>query len=228
MSIGLRLADTLSRIDAAARAAGRSGERVTLVAVSKGQTAEGVREAYAAGQRRFGENYAQELVAKAAALEDLRDLEWHFIGHLQRNKVRDVIRAARVVQTVDRVELAQELDRRADRPVEVLVEVNVAGEARKSGCASADLGELLQRLATLSKLEVRGLMAVPPAAPDASLTRPWFARLRSLAEEARASGAPLGPELSMGMSHDYEVAIAEGATIVRVGTAIFGERARKD
>ena len=198
---------------------------VTLVAVSKTQPAEAVREAYAAGQRDFGVNYAQEWRDKAAALADLPDLVWHFIGALQTNKVKYVVGAADGpragwVHTVDRLALAEELSRRSSRrgvTTRVLLEVNVAGEASKSGCAPGDLEPLAAAAARLPGLELRGLMCIPPAAGD---PRPHFARLRGLRDA-------LGPglvDLSMGMSGDYEAAIAEGATIVRVGTAIFGAR----
>jgi PLP dependent protein len=201
---------------------------VTLVAVSKTQPAEAVREAYAAGQRHFGENYAQEWRDKAAALADLDGLVWHFIGALQTNKVKYVVgppgapRAA-WVHTVDRLALGEELSKRSARRgdvTRVLIEVNVAGEASKSGCAPADLPALREALGRLPALEVRGLMCIPPAEED---PRPHFARLRALRDEL---GGDL-PDLSMGMSGDYAAAIDEGATIVRVGTAIFGARPPK-
>jgi PLP dependent protein len=202
---------------------------VTLVAVSKTQPAEAVREAYAAGQRDFGENYAQEWREKAAALAGLRDLVWHFIGALQTNKVKYVVgrpedapdspRAA-WIHTVDRLSLAEEVSRRSERrgaTTRVLLEVNVAGEASKSGCAPADLPRLAEAVRRLPGLELRGLMCIPPAEGD---PRPHFAALRELRD---GLGMSL-PDLSMGMSGDYEAAIAEGSTLVRVGTAVFGAR----
>ncbi len=224
MGVAENLAAVRARIESAARAAGRDPSGVALLAVSKGHPAERVREAYAAGQRRFGENYAQELVAKARELEDLADLEWHFIGHLQRNKVKDLVGRVHAIDVVDRVELAAEIDKRATKVIDVAIEVNVGGEEQKAGCAPEDLAELLRAVGVMAKLRIVGLMTIPPAADDAEASRPHFARLRRLAAEARAAGADPGPHLSMGMSHDFEVAIAEGATLVRVGTAIFGER----
>ncbi len=198
----------------------RSGlpDRVTLVAVSKTQPAESIREAYAAGQRHFGENYAQEWRAKADALADLPDLVWHFIGGLQTNKVKYLAGRVGWVHTVDRLELARELSRRfaaRGAAVRVFLEVNVAGEPAKSGCAPGEAAALADQLRALPALELRGLMCIPPAEGD---PRPHFAALREL---NRALGLP---DLSMGMSGDYPVAVEEGATVVRVGTAIFGAR----
>ncbi len=213
-----RLAMVRESIARACARAGRSVDEVTLVAVSKRHPAEAVRAAYAAGQRVFGENYVQELVEKAAALADLEDLRWHFIGHLQRNKARQVAEVGAVVETVDSPRLARELGRRASAPLDVLAQVNVAGEAQKSGCAPEELPALLEAIASEPQLRLRGLMTIPPFDDDPERTRPHFARLRALAD---AHGLPAR---SMGMSADLEVAIEEGATIVRVGTAIFGPR----
>lgn len=220
-AIAARLAEVRARIARACASAGREAGSVALAAVSKTHDAAAVREAYAAGQRLFGENYVQELVAKARALEDLEELRWHFIGHLQRNKVKDVLGVARCVETVDSVRLAEAVARRAEASgarVEVLVQVDVAGEAQKAGCAPDELDAVIAAVRASSTLQLRGLMTIPPlgAAPEAS--RPHFRALRALAE---ARGLR---ELSMGMSADLEVAIEEGATIVRVGTAIFGAR----
>jgi pyridoxal phosphate enzyme (YggS family) len=201
---------------------------VTLVAVSKTQPPDAIREAYAAGQRDFGENYAQEWRDKAAALADLAGIVWHFIGALQTNKVKVVLPSgegaaapsARWVHTVDRLALAEELSKRAARrgePTRVLLEVNVAAEPSKSGAAPGDLPALAAAVAALPGLELRGLMCIPPAEGD---PRPHFARLRALRD---GLGLAL-PDLSMGMSGDYAAAIAEGSTLVRVGTAIFGAR----
>jgi PLP dependent protein len=224
MGVTEQLLEVRRRIERAAREASRDPASVALLAVSKGHPAASVREAYEAGQRLFGENYAQELTAKAAELADLDDLTLHFIGHLQRNKVKDVVRSARVIETVDRIDLAIEIDKRAPSSIEVLLEVNVGGEAQKAGCAPADVAQLLRGAAALPKLRVVGLMTIPPADDDPEASRPHFARLRTIAAELRAAGLDPGPHLSMGMSHDFEVAIAEGATLVRVGTAIFGAR----
>ncbi|MEO7327264.1 MAG: YggS family pyridoxal phosphate-dependent enzyme [Minicystis sp.] len=220
-----RLAEVHRQIDEACRKAGRTPDAVRLLAVSKTQPAEAVRAAYAAGQREFGENYAQELDEKAAALADLPDLRWHAIGQLQRNKVKQVVKSAAVVQAVDRAELGLEIDKRAaaiGRTIAVMVEVNVGGEASKGGCAPGDLGALLASLRSCAHLRVTGLMTIPPATDDPEEARPFFAVLRALRD--RHGGVAALPELSMGMSHDFAAAIAEGATLVRVGTAIFGAR----
>jgi len=224
MSIADRLAVVRARIAAAAEGAGRSPADVKLVAVSKTKPAEAIREAYAAGQRAFGENYAQELAAKAADLADLPGIEWHFIGHVQSNKAKVVARFAHMVHAIDSVAIARELGKRASGrplPLPSLVEVNVSGEAQKAGVSPAQLEDVGRAIRAEPALVLRGLMTVPPAGnPDAA--RAAFvalARLRDL-----HGGAAIWPELSMGMSGDIEAAIALGATYVRVGTAIFGER----
>lgn len=217
--IAARLAEVRGRIAAACARASRPVEGVTLVAVSKTHPVSAIREAYAAGQRVFGENYVQELVEKAEALADLPDVSLHFIGHLQRNKVRDVLRARAVIETLDSARLADELAKRAERVrVPVLVQVNVAGEAQKSGCSVEELPRLIEHVRALPSLELRGLMTIPPLEAEPEANRPHFAALREL---ARAHSLA---DLSMGMSADLEVAVEEGATLVRVGTAIFGER----
>ncbi len=209
------------RIRLAASRSNRSPDSVELVAVSKRHSVEAIREAYALGQRAFGENYVQELVEKARALSDLPDLRWHFIGHLQRNKVRDVVACPALVETVDSTRLADALAKRAaaaQRTLPVWVQVSLAGEAKKSGCASEELEPLIASVRAHPELELRGLMTVPPFGLDPEASRPWFRRLRE-------EGARHGLEgLSMGMSADLEVAVEEGSTLVRVGTAIFGER----
>jgi pyridoxal phosphate enzyme (YggS family) len=194
---------------------------VTLVAVTKGQPAEAVRQAHAAGQRHFGENYVQEWRAKAEALAGLPGLVWHFVGSLQTNKVKYLVGKVGLIHTVDREELAAEISRRsAQRGVatRVLLEVNAAGEASKSGCLPGEVPRLVAVLRALPALEVSGLMCIPPAEGD---PRPHFAALRRMRDDLGLA------ELSMGMSGDYRVAIEEGATIVRVGTAIFGARPPK-
>jgi PLP dependent protein len=223
--VAARLDAARRRIEEAALRAGRPPGSVRLLAVSKGKPAEAIRRAYAAGQRDFGENYAQELERKAEELRDLPDLRFHFIGRLQRNKAKDVAKVAGVVHALDRADLAAELGRRAaalGRHLDVLVEVNVSGEASKGGCAPEALGEVLAGIRACASLAAVGLMTLPPATEDAEGARPFFAALRALRD--RHGGAAALPELSMGMTHDFEVAIAEGATIVRVGTAIFGAR----
>ena len=191
---------------------------LTLVAVSKGQPAAAIREAWAAGQRHFGENYVQEWREKAQALGDLPDLAWHFIGSLQTNKVKYLVGRVALVHTVDRLELAREISKRSAAKglvTAVLLEVNVAAEPSKSGCAPADVPALAEAVRALPGLDLRGLMCIPPAEGD---PRPHFRALRALRDRLGLA------ELSMGMSGDYPAAIEEGATMVRVGTAIFGER----
>jgi PLP dependent protein len=203
-----------------ARVRARLPAGVTLVAVSKTQPPEAIREAHAAGQRHFGENYAQEWRQKADALGGL-PIVWHFIGSLQTNKVKYLAGRADWVHTVDRLALAEELSRRwgaKGASVKVLLEVNVAAEPRKAGCAPADVPGLAEAVARLPALELRGLMCVPPAEDD---PRPHFARLRALRDELGLA------DLSMGMSADWEAAVEEGATLVRIGTAIFGARPPK-
>ncbi len=225
MSVAVALAEVRARIDAAARASGRDPAEVKLVAVSKTKPVEAIREAYAAGQRAFGENYAQELDAKARALADLPDLEWHFIGHLQSNKAKLIARAASLVHTVDSVALVRELARRVEASgraaLPVLVEVNVGNEPQKHGAAASEIDELMVAIAAQPALRLRGLMTMPPFG-DPEAARRVFATLASL--RSLHGGTAVLPELSMGMSQDFEIAIANGATLVRVGTAIFGGR----
>lgn len=222
--VAQRLEQVKERIRLAAVAAGRDPGSVRLLAVTKTKPAEAVRAAWAAGQRDFGENYVQELLQKAEACADLEGICWHVIGHLQRNKVRHALRVASVVHTVDSVRLAEELGKRAspERKVTALVEVNVGGEAQKAGCTPAELGAVLDAIEAQPTLRLVGLMTVPPHTEDPAGARPYFDELVRLRDAH--GGVERLPELSMGMTHDLEHAIAAGATIVRVGTAIFGER----
>jgi pyridoxal phosphate enzyme (YggS family) len=230
VTVAAGLESVRERIRRAATAVGRDPAEVRLVAVSKTKPASAIREAHAAGQRDFGENYAQELVDKAAELADLVDLRWHFIGHLQSNKARFVARVAHVVHTVDGASLARELGKRFASASEsrgesgarlpVLVEVNVGGEAQKHGVSPADLGEVLAAVDGEPALLLRGLMTIPPN--DLEAARRAFEALASL-RNAHGGAARLA-ELSMGMSDDLEIAVACGATLVRVGSAIFGAR----
>ncbi len=197
-----------------------------LLAVSKTWPADSVREAAAAGQRAFGENYVQEGVAKVEALAGL-GLEWHFIGPLQSNKTRLVANSFAWVHSIDRLKIAERLSEQRDvhlPPLEVCIQVNVSGEASKSGVAPDDLPELARAVAALPRLRLRGLMAIPEPTSDVALQRARFASLRQLRDQLNAGGLQLDT-LSMGMSDDLEAAIAEGSTMVRVGTAIFGGRA---
>ena len=224
--VALGLNRVRAQLAAALASAGRAPDSARLVAVSKFQPASAIRAAYAEGQRDFGENYVQELEQKAAELADLSDLRWHMIGHLQRNKARVVAPLVSLVHTVHSLELARELDKRASASLAVLIEVNVGGEAQKSGCAPEGLAPLLQALDEAEQLSCVGLMCVPPHTEDPSGALPYFERLRELRD--RHGGAQRLPELSMGMSADLAYAVAAGASIVRVGTAIFGERPRAE
>jgi len=220
MTVATALSEVRARIDAGARAAGRDPSTVRLVAVSKLKPSSAIREAYAAGQRDFGENYAQELAEKAVELADLADIRWHFIGHLQSNKAKLVAPVAHLVHAVDSASLAQALAKRAPAPLRVLVEVNVGGEAEKHGVVPDAAGAVLDAIAAEPNLVLAGLMTMPPHDLDAA--RSAFEGLVALRD--RHGGTARLPELSMGMSDDLEVAIACGATLVRVGTAIFGAR----
>lgn len=206
------VAQVRERIALACRRAGRAPESVKLVAVSKLQPLEKLREAIAAGQRAFGENYAQELRDKQAALPEA---EWHFVGALQTNKVKLVVGRAAVIHTCDRLALAQEISKRAAAEQRLLLEVNVGREPQKAGVLPEDAAALLDEVRALPRIRCQGLMCIPPLDQD---PRPHFRALRELAVRLQL------PELSMGMSADYESAVEEGATLVRVGTALFGAR----
>jgi PLP dependent protein len=215
------------RIRAACARAGRDENAVTLLAVSKTHPPETIRAAVDAGQLLFGENKIQE--AKAKIPLSPGKARWHFIGHLQSNKVRDAVALFDLIQGVDSLDIAKEISKRAEQAAKtmpILLEVNVAGEASKFGYAPEKVLAELDELNALPKIEVHGLMAIPPFAPVPEKARPYFQKLRELKRQCeQLLGAPL-PVLSMGMSGDFEVAIEEGATLVRVGTALFGERAR--
>ncbi|NML13901.1 YggS family pyridoxal phosphate-dependent enzyme [Azohydromonas caseinilytica] len=223
------LQHTRERIAAACAAAGRPGQDVTLLAVSKTFGADAVREAQAAGQRAFGENYVQEALDKIAALADLRsDLEWHLIGPLQSNKTRVVAESFDWVHSVDRFKIAERLSaQRPDHlpPLQLCLQVNVSGEASKSGVAPEEVAALASQVARLPKLRLRGLMSIPEPAADFESQRAPHRVLHALLRELQQQGLALDT-LSMGMSADLEAAVAEGATIVRIGTAIFGGRPR--
>jgi PLP dependent protein len=231
MSIATNISSIQQRITTAARRSGRNPDEITLMAVTKTQLPERVREAYETGLRIFGENRVQEFVGKVSALRDLHAAQWHMIGHLQTNKAAKTAELFRAVDSVDSLKLAQKLDaaaRALGKKLDVLIEINVDGEAAKSGAVpdSPALEELLIGAPWREALVFRGLMTVPPFTNDPQGARPYFRKLRELrdaiAERKLASVAM--DELSMGMSHDFEVAIEEGSTCVRVGTAIFGER----
>lgn len=220
-----RIAELEARIAGACARAGRARGEVTLIAVAKTQPDERVRAAYDAGLRDFGENYVQELERHVAALAALAEpASWHVIGHLQTNKAKKAAELATLVHTVDSPKLARALGQAAaarSSPLGVLIEVNLGGEASKSGSAPDAIEAVITEVRAHPRLEARGLMCIPP--PD-DAPRRWFAALRGHAERLRVSTGLALPELSMGMSADFEDAILEGATFVRVGTAIFGER----
>lgn len=218
------------RIHDACVRAGRVADEVTLVCVSKTRTAPTIRAAHDAGGRDFGENYAQHLRDKHEALVTAAGLRWHFIGRLQRNKVKFVVGTAALIHTVDRPAIVEAIERRAASAggiQDVLVQLNLSGEESKSGCSVDELDDLLRCFAQCSHVRCTGLMTMPPFSTDPELSRPVFRRLRQIRDEARAelAGVELR-QLSMGMSGDFEVAVEEGATLVRVGTAIFGPRER--
>jgi len=223
-----RVAAVRERIARAALRASRPPESVTLVAVSKTFPAEAVRAGFAAGLRDFGENRVQEAEPKIASLADLASpVRWHLVGHLQTNKARRAAALFEVVHSVDSSELARRLARAAQeagRTLRALVQVDLAGEETKFGVDEKCLLPLLEELRGLAGLRVEGLMLLPPFFSDPQAARPYFGRLRALRDRATAAGLLAGCELSMGMSHDLEAAVEEGATMVRVGTAIFGER----
>jgi len=233
MSITQNLAWLRERIDAAARRVGRRSEDVALMAVSKTFPAQQIRDAYDAGLRLFGENRVQEFAEKIEGLRDLHDIEWRLIGHLQTNKAAKAVELFAGVDSVDSLRLGQKLNAsalRLGKQIEVLIEINVGGETAKSGVAadSRELDELLSAAPDLDHLKFLGLMTIPPFTEDPQKARPYFRRLRELRDQIAARRSPALDlnVLSMGMSHDFEVAIEEGSTCVRVGTGIFGERTK--
>ncbi len=225
MGIRENIEHVRERMARAATRVGRRPEGVKLVAVSKTFPPERIREAYEAGLRDFGENRVQEAQAKRPALADL-DCTWHLVGHLQTNKAKPARELFRWLHSLDSARLADKLDQSAGvcARLAVLIEVNLGGEASKSGAAEQEVAALAEHVRSLHNLELKGLMTIPPFFEDPEKVRPFFRRLRELSERLRAAGFRELAELSMGMSHDFEVAIEEGATIVRVGTALFGER----
>ncbi|MBS1159477.1 MAG: hypothetical protein H6R15_1896 [Proteobacteria bacterium] len=224
-AIATNLQAVRARIAAAANAAGRRPEEIQLLAVSKTKPLADILVAAAAGQRAFAENYVQEGCEKVVATADL-GLEWHFIGPLQSNKSRQVAEHFAWVHSIDRLKIAERLSAQRPAhlpPLQVCVQVNVSGEASKSGCPPHQAAALCQAVAALPHLRLRGLMAIPQPVDELSAQRRPFRELRQLYETLRSAGLPLDT-LSIGMTHDLEAAVAEGATIVRIGTAIFGER----
>ena len=227
-SLARRVQQILDRMRCAAKRAGRSPDSVRLVAATKTVPAERIREGLGAGLLLLGENRMQEALTKVALLRDLSP-RWHFIGQLQRRKVRDAIGIFELIHSVDSVELAQEINRRADDAgvkQAVLLEVNIAGEASKAGFSPSMLMQDLSLLGDLPHLRIQGLMTIPPPTEQPEDARPYFRDLRELGARIAAKGmsSVVMQEYSMGMSHDFEIAIEEGATLVRIGTAIFGAR----
>jgi len=233
MSVAENIARVREQIAAAARRSTRNPEEITLMGVSKTFPVERIREAYTAGLHIFGENRVQEFAAKADALRDLRDAEWHLIGHLQTNKAAKAAELFDAVDSVDSVRMAEKLNASAEstgKRLSVLIEINIGGERAKSGVAidSGELEQILRGAPRWGNLNIHGLMTVPPYTEDPEGSRAYFRQLRQIRDSIAARGLPQisMATLSMGMSHDFEVAIEEGATCMRVGTAIFGERAK--
>jgi pyridoxal phosphate enzyme (YggS family) len=217
VSVRERLSDVQERIERACARSRRDSSSVTLIAVTKIFPAGIIREAYEAGLRDFGENYVQEFEIKAPEVQDLAGVRFHLIGHLQSNKAKKAAELFSVIQTVDSPKLARRLDE-AGRPLDIMLEVKLSGEDAKSGSDPAELPVLIEAVRATRNLHLAGLMTMPPWSDDAEPSRPYFRRLRELASQFKL------PQLSMGMSHDFEVAIEEGATHIRVGTALFGRR----
>jgi PLP dependent protein len=227
MTIASNIQNVMDRIRTVTLAAGREPSSVRLVAVSKTRPAADVSQAFRAGQVVFGENYVQELVAKAAEVHEA--VEWHFIGHLQSNKVKQLAGLVNMIHSIDRLSLAKEVSRqwgRLGRCCDILIQVNLSGEASKSGTTEAEALQLVRAVSTLPHVRIRGLMTMPAFFDDPEAARPFFAELMRLSRRIDAERIPGVEmrELSMGMSGDFEAAIQEGATLVRVGTSIFGSR----
>jgi pyridoxal phosphate enzyme (YggS family) len=227
-AVRARLADVRERIARAAARAGRDPSRVRLIAISKTFGADAVRAAALEGQIDFGENKLQEAQQKRQDLADL-PLKWHLVGHLQSNKARKAVAEFDTIHSIDSVSLLERIDEAAaalHRRVELLVQVDLAGEPTKHGAREAELGAIFEAARKAVAVSLIGLMLLPPAVDDPEAARPWFRRLRALRDQLQGEGvsASMLAELSMGMSHDYEIAVEEGATLVRVGTAIFGRR----
>jgi len=227
VSICSQLDEVKRQLAAAAQSCGRNPAEVRLVAVSKTRPAQDIIEAFHCGQTIFGENYVQELCAKAREVD--LPVQWHFIGHLQSNKVKQIAGMVSMIHSVDRLSLAEEISRqwgRLGRVCDILIQVNISGEVSKSGTSEAAALELVRSISQLPNIKIRGLMTMPPFFDDPEAARPYFAGLRKLASTIEAEGIAGVEmrELSMGMSGDYAAAIAEGATCVRIGSAIFGSR----
>jgi len=229
-SIAANLERVRERVGRAADRSGRKVDQITIVAVSKTFPSEVIRAAHEAGLRHFGENRIQEFEAKHAQVNGFVDSIWHFIGHLQSNKAQRAVHLFDRIDSVDSISLAQKLDSAAaaaDKRLPVLIEVRLSHEATKSGVAEGDLAPLADAIGRFPRLKLRGLMTIPPYSDDAEKARFYFRKLRELRDGLREQLGVSLPALSMGMSHDFEIAIEEGATEIRVGTALFGERAKR-
>ncbi|MBZ0220300.1 MAG: YggS family pyridoxal phosphate-dependent enzyme [Candidatus Methylomirabilis sp.] len=224
-NISENILNIYDRIRRAARKAGRDPGEITVVAVTKMVEPRKVKEAVSAGIRVFGENYVQEAQEKIGKVKD-KKITWHFIGHLQKNKAKLAVELFDMIESVDSVELAKELDKRAAGPLDIMIEVNIAREKTKGGVSPDEAVRLAKAVSGMANLRLKGLMTIPPFFEDPEMSRPYFAMLRRLAERINKEKFPgvFIKELSMGMSNDFEVAIEEGATMVRIGTAIFGSR----
>lgn len=217
------------RIERAAKRAGRDPKEITISAAAKSVDVKRIQEAVKAGIHTLGENYIQEAKKKIDTIRKGKDIHWHFIGHLQKNKAKDAVKLFDMIETVDSVGLAKELNKRAKEKLDVLIQVNLAKETTKGGVTEHAALGLAREIAKLENLSLKGLMTIPPYFENPEMSRPYFTELRRLAEKIRRENIPgvIMKELSMGMSHDFEIAIEEGATTIRVGTAIFGEREKK-
>jgi len=214
------------RIERAAKHVGREPREITLLAATKSVDVKRMQEAVKAGVTVFGENYVQEAKKKIKEIRTSKDISWHFIGHLQKNKAKEAVKFFNMIETIDSVGLAKELNKKAERKLDVLIQVNLAKEKTKGGVTEHEALSLAREIAKLENISLNGLMTIPPYFENPEMSRPYFTELRRLAEKIRRENLPhvIMKELSMGMSHDFEIAIEEGATIIRVGTAIFGER----
>ena len=214
------------KIEKAAQRSGRKRSDIKLLGVSKQVDTDRIKEAIKCGHFNFGENYVQEFISKYETLSEYKDIDWHFIGHLQKNKVKYIIDKVSLIQSVDTISLAEEINKRAEKlvlQITILIEINLGEESSKSGIEISELDSFLEQIFAFDNLKISGLMALPPFCENAEDSRRYFIKLRELRDRFNSSYNNLN-ELSMGMSSDYEIAIEEGATIVRVGTAIFGER----
>lgn len=223
------IAAVRERVEKAAKRAGRDTREITILAAAKSVDVKRLQEAVKAGIHTLGENYIQEAKKKIDNIRKGKDISWHFIGHLQKNKAKDAVKLFDMIETVDSIGLAKELNKRVKEKLDVLIQVNLAKETTKGGVTEHEALGLAREIAKLENISLKGLMTIPPYFEIPEMSRPYFTELRRLAEKIRRENIPgiIMKELSMGMSHDFEIAIEEGATTIRVGTAIFGERPKK-